>query len=71
MILIALLASGCTDLPTQPAVVHDVVCPTGCVIPPGCVAVFAPPVGYRLDCTRRDVPCQGRAAVPHKAWACR
>ena len=53
IVVVALLASACADaLPTTPRATN-IVCPTGCVLPPGCVAVLSPPnhpVGYELVC---------------------
>lgn len=54
ILALTLLTASCTaDLPTTP-VSTNVVCPTGCVLPPNCHAVPAPanhPVGYEVICT--------------------
>ena len=55
VILLAALATiGCGgDLPTAPAGPHDIVCPLGCVLPPGCRTEPSPPErprGYKVIC---------------------
>lgn len=49
----ALAATGCGN-PLEPSPVSkNIVCPTGCVLPPGCQAVLSPtnhPVGYKIIC---------------------
>lgn len=50
-----LLLSGCTS-PLEPTPVStNIVCPTGCVVPPGCFTRLSPPnhpAGYELVCPR-------------------
>ena len=67
----ALVTLGCGPSPIGPgSTATNIVCPTGC---PDVYAVVTfpgvPPDAPTKD--RRDVPCEGRAFVPGKDWACR
>lgn len=54
LLVVLTLSAGCSSpLPPTPVSTNRV-CPTGCVIPPGCHVVASPPhnpVGYHLVCS--------------------
>lgn len=54
LIALAIAFTAACGNPLEPSpVARNIVCPTGCVLPPGCYAVPAPlnyPVGYKVMC---------------------